>query len=132
MLNLKRLFIVTASMIALLQTPVQSASATEYNSGHRFNYGHHGYNRHQYARHGRHHSHHNTFAFSPSHNYGNYGSSLSSSSHHYNQGTSCRSTYKYQYDEHGNKIRINGTLCYDSYGNAYIVPGSRYVANNYH
>lgn len=28
---------------------------------------------------------------------------------------------------HGRKARFGGTMCYDQYGNGYVVPGSRYL-----
>jgi len=42
----------------------------------------------------------------------------------------CHKVYKHGY-YHGRKARIGGTQCYDSYGNPYIVQGSRYVVEYY-
>ena len=42
----------------------------------------------------------------------------------------CHSTYKHGY-AHGRQAKIGGTMCYDNYGNAYIVAGRRYVIGYY-
>ena len=48
--------------------------------------------------------------------------------YHYS-GRDCRKVHKYRYASYGTKTRISGTMCYDDYGNPYIVPGSRYADN---
>jgi hypothetical protein len=47
--------------------------------------------------------------------------------HHRRFARACHATYKDGYDYHGRPARIGGTMCYDRFGRAYIVPGSRYV-----
>lgn len=42
----------------------------------------------------------------------------------------CHATYKYGY-AHGRRAKIGGTMCYDGYGNAFIVAGSRFVIAYY-
>jgi len=44
---------------------------------------------------------------------------------------SCRTVSKMGYDAYGNAARIGGTMCYDDYGQGYIVPGSRYIMEVY-
>lgn len=105
------LFIVTIFITFLL--PLQAAQAWGgYGYGGHYGYGHHGYGGRGYG-YKRH--------YYPS--YRRYSSS------HYSSGKDCHSTYKYSTDEQGEKTKINGTMCYDDYGKAYIVPGSRYVAD---
>ena len=38
---------------------------------------------------------------------------------------------KHGFDRNGRPARIGGTLCYDAYGYAYVVPGSRYLIGYY-
>ncbi len=71
----------------------------------------------------------NSYPYSNHNQHQSYGYNNGSSN--YTGGNNCRPTHKYQSDSYGNTTRINGTLCYDSYGKAYIVPGSRYVAGRY-
>lgn len=47
-----------------------------------------------------------------------------------NYGRSCHATSKTGY-WYGRKAKIGGTMCYDSYGGSYIVPGSRYLIHYY-
>ncbi len=42
----------------------------------------------------------------------------------------CHATSKNGY-AHGRRAKIGGTMCYDNYGNAYIVAGSRHVIGYY-
>ena len=43
----------------------------------------------------------------------------------------CHSVSKWAYDDYGQKLKIGGTMCYDAYGQAYVVPGSRYLIHQY-
>ena len=43
----------------------------------------------------------------------------------------CHPVSKYGYDRYGYRIKIGGTMCYDDYGHAYVVPGSRYTIGRY-
>ncbi|MEE9352045.1 MAG: hypothetical protein V3U78_07285 [Thiotrichaceae bacterium] len=130
MFNINYFLTLSATTLVLALTPLQVSSATDY--GYNSNYGHHGYGKHR--RHHNYNRHHrpnyNSYGryYYPSTTY-SYSSGSNTKPSSYSDGKNCRSTYKYQYDKHGNKTRINGTLCYDSYGKAYIVPGSRYVAD---
>ena len=139
MINIKQLLALSSAAFILALTPIQVSSATDYG----YSYGsnsHHGHGKHHNYRHhygnsrhynSNHYRKHNNHSYYPSYSYG-YSSNYSGNASNYSSGKDCRPTHKYQYDEHGNEIRINGTLCYNSYGNAYIVPGSRYVADSYH
>lgn len=51
--------------------------------------------------------------------------------HQYRRHASgCHTVSKTEY-HHGRLARIGGTMCYDSYGNPYVVSGSRYVMHYY-
>jgi len=50
---------------------------------------------------------------------------------HGGYGYDCRKVSKHGY-YHGRKARIGGTMCYDRYGDPYIVQGSRYVIDYYY
>ena len=39
----------------------------------------------------------------------------------------CHAVSKWGYDNYGQKAKISGTMCYDVYGQGYVVPGSRYI-----
>ena len=43
----------------------------------------------------------------------------------------CHAVTKWAYDDYGQKLKIGGTMCYDAYGQAYVVPGSRYLIHQY-
>ena len=62
------------------------------------------------------------------HDYG-YGSGRSYASHD-TASQDCHATSKIGYLD-GVKGKIGGTMCYDSYGDAFVVPGSRYVIDRY-
>jgi hypothetical protein len=49
----------------------------------------------------------------------------------YFAGRGCHQVSKIRHDGYGGRKRIVGTMCYDRYGNSYIVPGSRHVAHRY-
>ncbi len=46
-------------------------------------------------------------------------------------GRACHTVSKVGYDGYGRKAKIGRTMCYDTYGNSYIVAGSRYVIHYY-
>ncbi len=50
---------------------------------------------------------------------------------HRGYGRACHTVSKIGYGDYGRKAKIGGTMCYDSYGNSYIVKGSRYVIHYY-
>ena len=50
---------------------------------------------------------------------------------HRGYGRPCHAVSKTGYDDYGRKAKIGGTMCYDSYGNSYVVKGSRYVIHYY-
>ena len=49
----------------------------------------------------------------------------------YSHGSGCHTVSKTDY-WHGRLAKIGGTMCYDAYGNPYVVSGSRYVMHYYH
>ena len=50
---------------------------------------------------------------------------------HRGYGRACHTVSKIGYDDYGRKAKMGGTMCYDSYGNSYVVKGSRYVIHYY-
>ena len=50
---------------------------------------------------------------------------------HRGYGRACHTVSKIGYDNYGRKAKIGGTMCYNSYGNSYVVKGSRYVIHYY-
>jgi len=51
--------------------------------------------------------------------------------HQYSRhGSGCHAVSKTKY-HHGRLAKVGGTMCYDSYGNPYVVSGSRYVMHYY-
>ncbi len=120
-----RISTIILSTAALAITGLQSPGTL---AGGSYGYGHHGYGGH----HGGHHDNGYSYllpglilgyALSNNHHY-------SGNSYNYS-GRDCRKVHKYRYDSYGSKTRISGTMCYDDYGNQYVVPGSRYVDNDY-
>lgn len=113
-------FLFIGTIVVTLLLPMQTAQAWG-------NYGHYGHGQHRYGHSGYGH-------YARKHHYYPYSRSYSRhssrhSSRHYNRGRDCHSVYKHQKDEYGSKAKINGTKCYDEYGNGYVVPGSRYLAD---
>ncbi len=49
--------------------------------------------------------------------------------HEYYQ-SDCHPVHKYTYDNYGYRAKVGGTMCYDEYGRAYVVPGSRYLIHH--
>lgn len=73
------------------------------------------------ARGGGYHQHSYNQGYRPSGNYPNY------QAHSYSyQARPCQQVSKYTRDEYGNAHKIAGTMCYNNYGEGYIVEGSRY------
>lgn len=61
--------------------------------------------------------------------HGGYRTNPTHDSHAYHRD--CHPVYKIVYDHYGQPMKIGGTMCYDEYGNGYVVPGSRYLINHY-
>ena len=92
-------------------------------------YGRH--NKHAYRQpyYGRRHKHRRHFNRRRKHNNYYYSNNYYQNGPRYaNQG--CQPTSKSGY-WHGRQARIGGTMCYDAYGNGYIVQGSRYLIHYY-
>jgi hypothetical protein len=117
---MKRLITLLALSLGVLFTvllPIQTASAGAYGGHHGGGYGHsnHHYGNHYYSQpsYSQGYGHSGNYATYPAHNY----------SH---QARPCQQVSKYTYDEYGNAHKIAGTMCYDNYGQGYVVDGSRY------
>jgi len=82
--------------------------------------------RHDRRHHGRHHGGHHRSRHHSRHS-GHHGRGRHSG--YYSDG-GCHKVSKHGY-YHGREARIGGTQCYDSYGNPYIVRGTRYVIEYY-
>ena len=91
-----------------------------------WSYGGYGY---PYYGHSRHYSHGHNYGHRPYRSRHQYGSSRQSRRHGYD-GDDCHPTSKSGYHD-GYEGRVGGTMCYDDYGDAYIVPGSRYLIERY-
>ncbi len=88
--------------------------SNHYNKGyHRYNHGHHysSRRRHNYG-------HHNSYG--PTHSY------YQNKRHNSYRSKPCHKVSKTIVDEYGEYQKIGGTMCYDSYGQGYVVSGSRY------
>lgn len=44
---------------------------------------------------------------------------------------SCHPVSRLGYDRYGRKVKFGGTMCYDRYGDSYIVKGSRHIIHYY-
>lgn len=89
-----------------------------YGYGHRYNYG---YGHRPYYG-GSHYIRHPGYSGYATHgNYAGY-----PANNYVSQPNGCRQVYKNTYDEYGNPQQIGGTMCYDNYGQGYVVEGSRY------
>lgn len=49
----------------------------------------------------------------------------------YGNGGACHFVSKIEHGRHGYRVQVGGTMCYDDYGQPYIVQGSRYVIGRY-
>ncbi len=63
-------------------------------------------------------------------NFGNFGKRGGKGGYDYGGGTACHPVSKDGYSR-GRHARIGGTMCYDHYGQGYVVRGSRYVIHYY-
>jgi hypothetical protein len=102
----------------LLTATPQPAEAWYYGGHHYRHYGH------KYLHSGGHHRSYSAYRGLSGYRPGGQGHNYSG------HGTDCHSVNKIGYDD-GYKAKITGTQCYDEYGKAYIVPGSRYVLKRY-
>lgn len=82
--------------------------------------GHHGHKGYGYGHKGYGHGHHGHKAYYGKKHYGGHGG----------YRKACHPVYKYGYHR-GYRAKIGGTMCYDRYGNGYVVRGSRYVIDYY-
>jgi hypothetical protein len=88
-----------------------------------YNYGHH--DKYRYG------SNYGAHTYSHGATYNSHGNAHASHGSNYKaQGNGCHAVYKIGYWD-GYKAKIGGTMCYDSYGKSYVIPGSRYVIEYY-
>lgn len=88
-------------------------------------YHHSGHNYHRQGhRHHRYHRHHRDRYYPPRRHYSHTPTYRPHRSYH--RGNGCHPVTKTAY-HHGRLAKIGGTMCYDAYGNPYVVSGSRYV-----
>jgi hypothetical protein len=106
-----------------------SSHGSHYSAG----YGHRGYSGHSrsgaYGRHsylGRNYGYRNSHNYQkhsyPNYNHNNYSSYSRAPSYK----KPCHDVFKTTVDHYGQYHKTGGTMCYDRYGKAYIVSGSRY------
>ncbi len=126
----KHSILVSTFVVALTAATIPLSAEAWYSGGH------HGGSDH-YGHHGRYRDHNRQYLYG-----GIVGYLLGSQryrDHHYSdrheysprhRGGGCHAVSKIGYDD-GREARIGGTRCYDEYGEAYIVPGSRYVIDYY-
>ncbi len=70
------------------------------------------------------------FAYGPDVRYNYYGGHTHGHGHAgYSAG--CRAVIKYGFDRFGRRAKIGGTMCFDRYGNSYILSHSRHVIHYY-
>jgi|GEM_PF-2165358 len=100
-------------------------------------YGRHNYGRHNYGRYnygyrtpyyGRRHHYRRQNNYYNNNRYNSYADDSSGYTGYANQG--CQPVSKTGY-WHGRQAKIGGTMCYDGYGNGYVVQGSRYLIHYY-
>jgi hypothetical protein len=132
------LIVVTASALATA-TPASAGGISIQISGYSDQHGGHHYKQHHYKRY-RYKQHHYK-----QHHYGyrtyNHGRRHASHKQSYSThqgystdqsyGKACKPVHKYVSDGYGGSTKVGGTMCYDPYGNGYLVPGSRYVIDEY-
>lgn len=122
-------FALSLSILSAVLLPIKTASARGYGVHHGYgNNGHYaiGYGHHNHHHHGNYYPHYYsrhsyTHRYNPSGYYANY----PAQSYAY-QAKPCHQVYKNSYDEYGDAYRIGGTMCYNQYGEGYVVEGSRY------
>lgn len=158
---MKRLYLTIAILAAALAVTTGSPTAALANDddhggyrgkqGNNQHYGHggrhgdkHGHRRHhkrqdhrrhrkhgKQGKHGKHYQHNGYGAVGELlYTLGNFGRHGSKRGYDYGGGSACHNVSKDGY-AHGRNARIGGTMCYDRYGQGYVVPGSRYVIHYY-
>jgi len=138
--SMKKLITITISIVVIFLIPTSTVFADRYieltSRGLHFSYGDHG-RRQDYGHHRR-----RNRGFRSPHSYhvipkhSNHQKKLrifrktysnSEPMHSPHHRKSCRPVFKYTYDRYGRRTKTGGTMCYDAYGEGYVVPGSRYV-----
>jgi len=123
-------FAVALSILFTVLIPTKTASAGGY--GVYLGYGN--YDGHYGIGYGHHNQHNHHGNYSPGYSQNSYNQGYNPSGHYANypaqryshQARPCHQVSKYTYDEYGNAHKIAGTMCYNNYGEGYVVEGSRY------
>jgi hypothetical protein len=124
------LVISSSILLGLISTPLTAGSLTlgyssgghhnkHYNSGHHNSYRHHNYS----------YGHRNSYRYKhyayPSYPISSYRNN-NNYSNHSSYTKPCHQVSKTVVDGYGQYQKIGGTMCYNSYGQGYVVSGSRY------
>jgi hypothetical protein len=137
------LIVVTASALATA-TPASAGGISIQISGYSDQHGGHHYKQHHYKQH-HYKQHHYKQHHYKQHHYGyrTYNHKRRHASHQQSYSThlgystnqsyskACKPIHKYISDGYGGSTKVGGTMCYDPDGNGYLVPGSRYVIDEY-
>jgi len=123
-------FAVALSILFTVLLPIKTANAGGY--GVHLGYGNYG--GHYGIDYGHHNQHNHHGNYSPGYSQNSYNQGYNPSGHYANypaqryshQARPCHQVSKYTYDEYGNAHKIGGTMCYNNYGEGYVVEGSRY------
>ncbi len=124
----KNIAIIIASffLLGFTATPAVAggyALTLGHHNGH--SHGHYSYN------YDHHYSYGHNYSYGNSYNYRQPNYYQSRSHNNYNNTSSyskpCHQVSKTIVNDYGEYQRIGGTMCYDSYGQAYVVKGSRYL-----
>lgn len=133
--------IIKALIIAIVVGLFTTAGATQ-GFADRYRYGHGGYHGHgHHGYHDRHRGHHRgghddfglllvPFAYLFGYTQGRYDSEPYYGS--YQRAWGCHPVVKIGYDRFGRRAKLGATMCYDAYGEAFIVPGSRHIIHYYY
>ena len=115
----------TVGCLLLLSVMSLPASAGSFSLG----YSSGGHSNHHYSSRNHHsYDHHNSYGYQQ-HNYSYYQQKRHSRTSYYGHLSykkPCHQVYKTSVDHYGEYNKVGGTMCYDRYGQGYIVSGSRY------
>jgi hypothetical protein len=133
--------IINALIIAIVVGLFTTAGATQ-GFADRYRHGHGGYHGHgHHGYHYRYRGHHRDgdyalglvllpFAYLFGYSQGQYDSGRHYGS--YDRAWGCHPVVKVDYDRFGRRAKFGGTMCYNDYGEPFIVPGSRHIIYYYY
>lgn len=124
------MLVLSLSILFTVLLPIKTANAGGY--GVHLGYGNYAW--HYGIGYGHHNQHNHHGNYSPGYSQNSYIQGYNSSGYYANypahsyshQARPCHQVSKYIYDEYGNAHKIAGTMCYNNYGEGYVVEGSRY------